>query len=198
MKPDTRNAGPREPATPGRVTEILLELRGGADGAQDDLFRLVYSELKRVAAAQLRKQRRAPTLDPTALVHEVYLRLLGGPAESFEDRRHFFGAAAHAMRLVLVDLIRRRNAKKRGGSRIRVTFDESRHADSDRFHEVLAVHEALDRLRAIDEQKSRVVELRFFAGLTIEEIAGVLDVTERTVYRLWDRARAWLYHELSK
>ena len=198
MQPDNRRAPPPEPATPGRVTEVLEHLREGADGAHEELFRLVYSELRRLAAAQLRKQRRTPTLEPTALVHEAYLRLMGGPEARWEDRRHFYGTAARAMRLILVDLVRSRTSKKRGGGRVRVTFHEERHESRDRFDEVLAVHEALDRLREVDERKSRIVELRFFCGLTIVEIAQVLDVTERTVYRGWDRAHAWLYREFSK
>ncbi len=198
MKPDTKNPEITEPAHRGRVTEILDELREGGSGAREDLYRLVYSELRRLAAAQIRGQKRTPTLEPTALVHEAYLRLMGGPEASWEDRAHFYGSAARAMRLILVDLVRSRLAKKRGGSRLRITFDEARHGTIDRLEEVLAVHEALERLRGIDEQKSRIVELRFFAGLTIEEIARVLGVTERTVYRAWDRARAWLYREIGR
>ncbi|MHC4225656.1 MAG: sigma-70 family RNA polymerase sigma factor [Planctomycetota bacterium] len=180
------------------MTEVLADVREGAPGAQEQLFRLVYGELRRLADAKMRDQPRDHTLTPTALVSEAYLKLLGKTESSWDDRAHFYRSAARAMRSILVDFARRRNSLKRGGKRARITLDEERHPAKDPASEVIAVHEALEKLEAIDPQRSRVVELRFFGGLSVEETAGVLGVTERTVYRDWDQARAWLYREMSK
>jgi RNA polymerase sigma factor (TIGR02999 family) len=179
-----------------RVTEILADLRHGAPGARDDLFRLVYEELRRVAGAQMRRETPDHTLTPTALVHEAYLRLMGTSAD-WKDRSHFFTTAARAMRSILVDYARTRKAQKRGGGRCRVTFDESTDAGTRPLEDIVAVHEALAKLETRDPEGSRVVELRFFAGLSLEETARVIGITKTAAHRSWNHARAWLYCEIA-
>jgi RNA polymerase sigma factor (TIGR02999 family) len=184
-------------AGPARVTEVLRELRAGAPEAKEELFRIVYDELHRLASAQMRRQRRDHTLQPTALVHEAYLRLMGGPDAPWKHRAHFFGAASRAMRSILVDFARSRRAQKRGGGKGRIPIDERVPSEPRDPDDVIAVHEALEKLEAIDPQGSRVVELRFFGGLTAAETARVLEVAESTVYRAWEHARTWLYREIT-
>jgi RNA polymerase sigma factor (TIGR02999 family) len=181
---------------PGTVTVVLEELRQGTPGAHEELFRIVYGELKALAAARMRRQPSDHTLQPTALVNEAYLRLMGTAAPDWRDRSHFFASAARAMRSILVDFARRRGALKRGGDRERISLHEDRQAATDESGEILAVHEALDKLERIDPVLARVVELRFFGGLSVPETAAVLEVAERTVYRHWNQARAWLYREI--
>jgi len=183
----------------GTVTELLGRLHEGDDSARDELFRLVYAELRRVAESQMRGQNRAHTLQPTALVNEAYLKLVGKSGlPEFNDRSHFLAMSARAMRSILVDHARARNALKAGGDRQRVPlhadFDGGQGTDID----ILALHEALERLEQASPERGRVVELRFFGGLTHEEISHVLGVTERTVYRMWEFARTWLHREMSK
>jgi len=179
----------------GDVTRAIEELNAGRVEAREDLFRLVYGELRRLAGAQMAGQPKDHTLQPTALVHEVYLKLLGGEA-GFADRAHFLNAAARAMRSILVDHARTRGRQKRGGGAEKVAFHESIHGSLAPHDEVLAVHEAMAKLEAIDPRRARVVDLRYFGGLTFEETARLLEIPERTVYRLWDLARAWLYREI--
>ncbi len=186
-KPDKTN--------PGDITLLLSELQGGRFGAREDLFQAVYAELRRLAGVQMADERRGHTLQPTALVHEAFLRLVGEGAP-WKDRAHFLNTAARAMRHILVDYARTRLAKKRGGGAARVTLADTDGA-LDPGDEVIMVHDALGTLEGIDEDKARVVELRYFAGLTVEETARVMDVTERTVYRLWERARVWLLRAMS-
>jgi RNA polymerase sigma factor (TIGR02999 family) len=181
----------------GRITEALDELRRDAPGASERLFRLVYHELRRLADAHMRRQPAGHTLQPTALVHEAYLRLMGGEEVPWRDRGHFLAASARAMRSILVDFARRRTAKKRGGGRRRVTLSETASADQHAAEEILAVHVALERLEAVDPLGSRVVQLRFFGGLTADETARVLDVATSTVFRVWEHARSWLYREIA-
>ena len=180
------------------VTTILEEVRNGSPEAQEALFRAVHDELHRLAGAQMRGQAPGHTLQTTALVNEAYLRLVKQEGASWEDRAHFFGTAAKAMRSILVDMARRRHAQKRGGGRGRETLEDGRIGAVDPGEDVLAVHDALERLEKIDPKGSRVVELRFFAGLDLEETARVMGVNERTVRRAWDEARAWLYREMSR
>jgi len=182
----------------GTVTVVLEELRRGTPGADEELFRIVFGELKALARAKMRRQPSDHTLQPTALVNEAYLRLMGAAAPDWKDRAHFFSSAARAMRSILVDFARRRGALKRGGDQAKLALLEERAAPTDDSAEILAVHEALDKLERIDPLLSRVVELRFFGGLSVPETAAVLEVTERTVYRHWNQARAWLYHEIRK
>jgi RNA polymerase sigma factor (TIGR02999 family) len=169
---------------------MLEEIRAGTPDAQDRLFRAVYGELKRLADGYMRRQPESHTLQPTALVNEAYLRLM--ERSHYKDRGHFLATAARAMRSILVDLARARNAQKRGGLRERVPLTGRDPETSDPTQEILAVHEALDRLAAADPFLARVVELRFFGGLT-----EVLQVSERTVRGAWAKARMLLHERLS-
>lgn len=179
------------------VTGLLVRWSRGDPEALDRLMPVIYAECRRIAAQQLRKEHRDHTLDPTALVHELYLRLVDQRRASWANRTQFFGVAAQLMRRVLVDYARARQAHKRGGSATFVSLaaaadtpDESRVAD------VLAIDEALERLAAFDPEQVRIIELRFFAGLTVEETAHVVGRSPRTVKREWRLAKAWLYREL--
>ncbi len=176
------------------VTRVLAELGGGDPTALERLLPLVYDELRVIAASQLRREAPGHTLEPTALVHEAFLRLVD-QREGFRNRSHFYGVAAQAMRRILVDYARRRRALKRDGG-VRITLPENIGTDTDAAEEVLAVDEALGRLEAMDPRLARVVELRFFAGLSVEETAGVLEISAATVKRDWAAARAWLQREL--
>lgn len=184
--------------SPGAITELLERSRGGDEPAAGLLVPLVYGELRRIAASCLRRERAGHTLQATALVHEAYLRLLKDHSLSFQNRAHFLGIAARAMREILVEHARARDATKRGGERRRITLDEAIAATRDRHVDVLAIHEALERLAALDAQHARLVELRFFGGLTNEEAAEALGVSVATIKRTWSAARAWLYRELSQ
>jgi RNA polymerase sigma factor (TIGR02999 family) len=178
------------------LTELLESARRGDAAATDQLVPLLYAELRRLAAALLARERRAATLQPTALVHEAYLRLLGGDA-AWESRAHFLGAAARAMRRILIERARRRARAKRGGGRERVTLTEGALRYEPTSEELVALDTALAALQARDEDMARVVELRYFGGLTLEETAEVLGRSTRSVNRLWAAARAWLHRELS-
>ncbi len=181
----------------GDVTALLRRVELGSEEARAALVAALHDELVRLADRQMRRQRPGHTLQPTALVHEAYLRLFRDAAPAFADRTHFLAAAARAMRCVLVDTARRRAAARRGGGALRVTLHPDTPAADDAGHEVLAVHEALERLQAVDERWARVVELRFFGGLSITETAAQLGVSDATVERDWNRARAWLFRELA-
>ena len=184
-------------ATRQDVTALLRAWSRGDAEAGERLLPIVYGELRRQAARLLRRERRDHTLQPTALVHETYLRLIEQHAADWKNRTQFFAVAATAMRRILVDHARRHGARKRGGSWDRISFDETRRAwpgppDVD----ILALEEALDELAVLDPAKVRMVELRFFAGLDLEETAAVLGVSESTVTRDWRLARAWLFRRL--
>ena len=180
-----------------RVTQILAELRAGDVDARTRLLDAVYEELRRIAASNLRHERPGHTLQPTALAHEAYVALLGERKGNFEDRAHFLSAAAKVMRSILIDFARARRAQKRGGGRVRITWRADLMGNwSPGPDEILAVHEALETLEAIDPRRSQIVELRFFAGMTMKETAAVMGVSERTAYGLWEHARAWLFREL--
>jgi RNA polymerase sigma factor (TIGR02999 family) len=159
---------------------------------------LVYRELRSLARRYLNKERPDHTLQPTALVHEAYLRLVDQTRADWQNRAQFFGVAAQVMRRVLVDHARARDADRRGGQVLRVSLDEARIAPQERDADLLALDDALNRLAEVDERKSRVVELRFFGGLNVEEAAEVLGVHPATVRRDWTVAKAWLYREISK
>ncbi len=179
------------------VTHALAEVSAGVPQADTRLLELVYGELKRLAAAKMAAQEARHTLQPTALVHEAYLRLLGGKvdASAFRGSAHFFSAAAAAMRSILVDHVRRKRAQKRGSGAVQVTLHPDvaeLAAGGEPLGHVLAVHEALGSLAREHPRPAKVVELLFFAGLTAEEAAGVLGVSDRTVKRDWRFARAWL------
>ena len=177
------------------VTRLLEQARRGEPGATEQLLPLVYDELRRLARSRMRSERPGHTLQPTALVHEVYLRLMGAEG-AWEGRGHFFAAAAEAMRRILIERARRVRRLKRGGDLNRVELDDQVSADGPRVDEVLAVDEALGRLEAQDAQMAAVVKLRYFGGLTVEEIAQALGTSPRTVNRLWTGARAWLRTEI--
>ena len=178
------------------VTALLLRWRQGDKAALDDILPIVYDELRRVARARLKAQR-APALQTTALVHEVYLRLVDRACTTIHDRTHFFALAARLMRQILVDHSRRRLAEKRGGGVTIVGLDDATPAAKARGIDVLALDEALEQLNSFDECLCRVVELKFFAGLTIDETAEALKVSTATVERDWNVAKAWLHERLS-
>jgi RNA polymerase sigma factor (TIGR02999 family) len=182
-------------------TRILRAIESGDAAAAEELMPLVYAELRALAAKKLAAERPGQTLQPTALVHEAYLRLVGGEEErstiGWDGTGHFFAAAAEAMRRILVERARARNAEKRGGGRDRVTIDPNVLAEDADRDEVLDLDEALRELAQEDARKSRLVELRFFAGLSLEEAASVLGVSAATADRDWSYARAWLYGRLS-
>ena len=185
---------------PQELTRLLADVAKGVAEAEPRLLRHVYGELKRMAAAKMADQGEAHTLQPTALVHEAYLRLLGSPARSasYRDRSHFFAAAAAAMRSILVDHARRKTADKRGGAARAVTLHPELVGNADSLERVLQVHEVLDPLSEEHPRPARVVELLFFAGLSVEEAAGVLAVSDRTVKRDWRFARAWLLKKIGE
>lgn len=188
---------PADAARPGEVTALLIEWSRGEAEALERLLPLVYRECRRIAARQLRCERDEHTLDPTALVHEMYLRMVDQRGANWQNRAHFFGIAARLMRRVLVDHARARSAGKRGGSRVLVPLDAAAHAPTEAAcADVLAIDEALARLARLDPDQVRIVELRFFAGLTVEETAHVLGRSARTVKREWQLAKAWLFREL--
>lgn len=185
----------------GEITGLLAAARQGDGDAASRLMALVYDELRVMARRQLRSQRPGQTLTTTALVHEVYLKLVDQDGVPWQDRSHFFSVAALAMRHILVDSARRRIAKKRGGEEVRVPLDELRLSggapDAEaRAVEVLAIDRALTSLAALNERLSQLVELRFFAGLTEEETAEAMGTSERTVRRDWRKARAFLFQAL--
>lgn len=187
-------------APPGEITRLLAAARQGDASAMDRLMVLVYDELRAIAHRQLRRRRPGQTLDTTALVHEAYLKLVDPGGAAWQERHHFFAVAAVAIRHILVDAARRRAARKRGGEAVRVTFDSLLPVRQDLSADavdLLALDDALTSLAALNERLSRLVELRFFAGLTEEETAEVLGTSERTVRRDWRKARAFLFHALS-
>ncbi|HYT69254.1 MAG TPA: sigma-70 family RNA polymerase sigma factor [Vicinamibacterales bacterium] len=180
------------------ITQLLIAWGEGRHEALESLVPLVYEDLRRIAAGYMRREPAGHALQPTALVHEAYVRLIDQRQVKWKNRAHFFGVAAWMMRRILVDQARLRRAEKRGGGWERVTLvgDELAVDGSDAI-DVLALHEALERLAAFDPQQERIVELRYFGGLTIEEVAEVVGVSEATVVREWTIAKAWLRAELS-
>ena len=182
---------------PEQITELLRAAEGGDRGALDRLFGMVYSELRQLARRQLHVTPVHHTLSTTALVHEAYLKLSADARWSTRDRSHFFALAARAMRHILIDHARRRTRRKRGGSETPLSLDDAQIPVNDRGEELLALDEALERLAAVDPELARLVEWRFFAGLSVEEVAQILAVSDRTVKRQWRAARAFLYQELA-
>lgn len=181
---------------PKDATEILRNLSDGRGDAAEQLFPLVYDELRALAARCLRHERADHTLQPTALVHEAFLKLVDQAAVAGKGREHFVGIAARAMRQVLVDHARRHSAAKRGGGRRRIMLDSSFASGQENLVDLLALDEALEGLSALDERQSRIVELRFFGGLTAKETAALLGVSLSTVEEDWRMARAWLHRAL--
>ena len=180
------------------VTRILQDWSDGDQDAPARLMPLVYEELRRLARDYLRHQRSGHTLQATALVHEAYLRLVDQQSVSWQNRLHFFAVAAQVMRYILIDYARSHTAAKRGGSARKLSLDEAKISPQERAAELVALDDALKSLAKVDRRKSQVVELRYFGGLSVEEIAEVLGVSEKTVRRDWHMAKLWLYRELSK
>jgi len=177
---------------------VLDAVGRGSEEAREELLELVYSELRRIAAARMRRQPPDHTLQPTALLNEAWMRLMGGGEQQWNDRAHFLRAAATAMRSVLVDFARRKAAEKRSDDRARIPLDEPTDAGAGAHWEVLAVNEALEKLRGKDPEKCRLVELRFFCGLSMEETARAMEMSLRKAFYVWEHARAWLYREISR
>ena len=184
------NPGRKNPMTD--VTRIIQAIADGDANATDDLLPVIYDDLRRIALAKLRRESSDHTLQPTALVHEAYLRLTDSSADNWENRGHFFGAAAEAMRRILIEHARGKQRLKRGGAVQRVEFHEGlvgQHSDS---AELLALNDALSELELLDKQKAELVKLRFFCGMKLDEVAKVLGISSRTATRYWEYARCWL------
>jgi RNA polymerase sigma-70 factor (ECF subfamily) len=180
------------------VTELLADWSKGDREALNKLIPLVYDELHRLASRYLRRERPDHTLQTTALVHEAYLRLVNEKNGNWQNRVHFFAVASQLMRHILVDYARGHNAAKRGGDYAKVSFDEAMIVSEEKSADLMALDEALSNLAAIDPEQSRVVELRVFGGLTVEETAEALGVSPRTVKREWSMAKAWLHQQIRK
>ncbi len=184
------------PSDSGEITDLLLRWRGGDPASLERLLPLVYDELRRIAARQTRQERPGHTLQPTAVVHEAYLRLVDQSRVSYQNRLHFYGVAAQTMRRVLVDHARRRRRAKRGGGEAHVVLEDSDLVTAQRPVDFLDLDAALDRLQALDAGQAKLVELRYFGGLSVEETAEVLDLSVATVKRHWLSAKVWLLREL--
>ncbi len=178
------------------VTQLLVQYSNGDASALDALLPQVYDELHKLAASYMRRENPGHTLQPTALVHEAYFKLIDQRSVEWKNRSHFFGVAAQLMRRILIDHARQRLASKRGGSRARITFEEALHGDDD-SPDLLDLDDAIKKLAKMDERQAKIVELRYFGGLSIEETAEVLQTSPATVKRDWTLARTWLYRELS-
>ena len=184
--------------SPNEITQLLKDWRGGDSKALDTLLPRVYKELRRLARHQLRNERADHTLQSGALVHEAYLRLVGASSPQWESRTHFFATAAQLMRQILVDYARRHGAVKRGGTMYKLPLEDAMSTPRRAEVDVVALDDALQALARLDERQSRVVELRFFGGLSLNEISEVLEIAPATVQRDWTAARAWLHREMSR
>lgn len=180
------------------ITRLLQQLSSGNQDVVSQLVPLLYDELRQLASRYLRRERGSHTLQATALVHEAYMRLVDQNVVQWKNRNHFFGVAAQLMRRILLDYARTQQAAKRGGNVSKVSLEDAAIVSNENVMDVLALDETLGRLAAIDQQQARIVELRVFAGLTIEEIAEVVGVSSATVKRDWNTAKAWLARELRK
>ncbi len=180
----------------GKITGLLSEYKNGNRAVLDDLFPLIYDELKRVAANKLKNERSDHTLQPTALVHEAYLRLISQQSVDWTDRVQFFGLAAEMMRRILTNHAIARNADKRGGTDLKIDLDDAVIFATGREIDLVALDEALNDLERLDPVQARIVELKFYTGLKVDEIANVLDVSDSTIKREWRMAKAWLYDRL--
>src|SRR5436309_2865516 len=178
------------------VTEILTAIDQGAPERANELLPLVYEELRKLAAARMAQESPGQTLQPTALVHEAWLRLVGDANPKFQNRAHFFAAAAEAMRRILIDNARRKRALRHGGGQQRVHVEQAELASAIDDEQLLAVNEALDKLAAESKLEAELVKLRYFVGMTLEEAAHVLGISARTADNYWAHARAWLFREL--
>jgi RNA polymerase sigma factor (TIGR02999 family) len=178
------------------ITELLAKWSGGNQTALDELYPLVYEELRRLARSYMKREPKGHTLQTTALINEAYVRLVDQKNVRWQNRKHFFAISAQMMRRILVDHARRYRHKKRGGGARKVSLDEAMIVAAERSEEVLMLHEALNNLARMDPRRCQVVELRYFAGLNNQEIADILHISENTVMRDWNLARAWLYRQL--
>ena len=178
------------------VTQVLAAIEQGDVNAADKLLPLVYEELRKLAAHRMANEAANQTLQPTALVHEAWMRLVGNENPKFANRAHFFAAAAEAMRRILIDSARRKRALRHGGGQQRVDFEQAELASISDDDQLLAVNEALDKLAAQNKVEAELVKLRYFVGLTLEEASEVLGISARTADNYWAHARAWLFHEL--
>ncbi len=185
------------PQPSGEVTQLLSDARQGAPGAHDQLFSIVYSELRRIAANYMRRERADHTLQATALVHEAYMQLVDQTRVNWQSRAHFFGVAAQLMRRILVDHARNQGAQKRGGNAQVLNIEDSIGIASVPEVAFDELDEALNRLQQLDPDQAKLVELRFFGGLTVEEAAEVMGISTATVEREWRMARAWLHQQLT-
>ena len=184
------------PSCMSEFAQILRAIRCGEEKAAGELLPLVYAELRRLAAAKMASEAPNQTLQPTALVHEAWLRLTGDDQRKWNDRTHFFAAAAEAMRRILVDNARRKRTERHGGGQQRVEMPELASAVMETDDKVLSVNEALEKLAVLDPQKAELVKLRYFVGMTLEQAAEALGLSERTAKRYWAFARAWLHEEI--
>lgn len=182
----------------GDVTRVLNAIEGGDARAAEELLPLVYDELRRLAAAKMAQEAPGHTLQPTALVHEAWMRLVGGGNREWNGRGHFFGAAAEAMRRILIENARRKRAARHGGGQVKVDIGEIDVASPAKDDELLAVSEALEKLALRDKQKAELVKLRYFVGLTTEEAAEVLGISVPTADRWWNFSRAWLLEQIER
>jgi RNA polymerase sigma-70 factor, ECF subfamily len=180
-----------------QITSLLIDWSRGDDYALEQLMPLVYEELRQMARRQMSKQPSGHTFQATELIHETYLKIAGNKDQNWQNREHFFGVAAKAMRHILVDYAKSKSRQKRGGWQNRITFAENAFAKSDAPKEYIALDEALNKLAALDERKVSVVEMKFFGGLKVKEIAEVLKISKETVQRDWSFAKTWLLRELS-
>jgi RNA polymerase sigma factor (TIGR02999 family) len=178
------------------ITQMLQAIDRGDGRASEELLPLVYSELRRLAAARMAQEQPGQTLQPTALVHEVWLRMVGNGDRTWQNRAHFFGAAAQAMRRILIENARRKSRLKRGGGQARLSAEELELAATTPDEKVLLIDEALERLKSEDPESEHIVVLKFFGGLTNQEVAETLGITERTVERHWAYAKAWLFQHI--
>lgn len=184
--------------TSHEVTQLLADWSNGDQLALDQLMRLVEGELRQMAHRYMARQNPGHTLQTTALINEAFIKMVGQPDKHFQNRSHFFGVAAQAMRSILVDYARSKQYDKRGGGAAKVSLDEALAVSEERAAELVALDDALKELAKVDERKCRVVELRYFGGLSVEETAEVLKVSAITVMRDWSLAKSWLHRELSK
>jgi RNA polymerase sigma factor (TIGR02999 family) len=180
-----------------QITSLLVEWSNGNQTALEDLMPLVYDELRRIARRFMRRQAAGHTFQTTELIHEAYLKLARGEDQNWQNRAHFFGVAAQAMRHILVDYARSKQSRKRGGWQEKITLDETAAVSFQRSDELVQLDDAMKQLANLDERKSRVVELKYFGGLTNEEIAAVLKISPETVKRDWRFSRTWLLRELT-
>lgn len=193
MAESLANGGTAKP----EITRLLIDWRNGEAAAFEQLVPIVYDELRRLARAFMRRQNPGHTLQTTALVNEAYIRLVDSDKVNWQSRTHFFAISAQLMRRILVDAARRRQSQKRGGDRVQITLDERIDIPLENETDMVALDEALKRLAEFSPRQCRIVELRYFGGLTEEQVAEVMEISARTVRRDWSLARAWLYRELT-